>query len=143
MTKVFRVGHFAVSLGIIIAADRYLKQALVAAAIMFQSALFGMYCRFTVLVAVDVTVPAAATAVGEVHHVVNPNPLTEGCLTQMLRSIVPSSMVIEGSRHIVRAAKRVPVDPEIMTEARKFMCPKCKQNICAVLERSLLRNCQE
>ncbi|GJU53524.1 ribonuclease H-like domain-containing protein [Tanacetum coccineum] len=60
--KVFRVGHLAVSLGIIIVADRYLKQALVDAAIMFQSAPFGMYCRFTVLVAVDVTVPAAATA---------------------------------------------------------------------------------
>nr|GEX43840.1 plastidal glycolate/glycerate translocator 1, chloroplastic [Tanacetum cinerariifolium]GEX43850.1 plastidal glycolate/glycerate translocator 1, chloroplastic [Tanacetum cinerariifolium] len=61
--KVFRVGHCVISLRIIIAANRYLKQALVAAAIMFQSALFGMYCRFTVLVAVDATVPAAATAV--------------------------------------------------------------------------------
>ncbi|GJV47226.1 plastidal glycolate/glycerate translocator 1, chloroplastic, partial [Tanacetum coccineum] len=41
----------------------YLEQAFVAAAIKFQSALFGMFCKFTVLVALDVTVPAAATAV--------------------------------------------------------------------------------
>ena len=30
-----------------------------------------------------------------------------------------------------------PVDPEIMTEAREFMCRKCKQKICGVFERSL------
>nr|GEX64981.1 zinc finger, C2H2 [Tanacetum cinerariifolium]GEX71891.1 zinc finger, C2H2 [Tanacetum cinerariifolium] len=36
-----------------------------------------------------------------------------------------------------------PIDLEIMTEAREFMCRKCKQKICGVLERSLLRNCQK
>ncbi|PWA91860.1 Forkhead-associated (FHA) domain-containing protein [Artemisia annua] len=30
-----------------------------------------------------------------------------------------------------------PVDPEIMTEACEFICRKCKQKICGVLERSL------
>ncbi|KAL4592984.1 hypothetical protein LXL04_005993 [Taraxacum kok-saghyz] len=56
------VVHLAVSLGIILAADKYLKQAFVAAAIKFPSALFGMFCIFTVLVILDVTIPAAATA---------------------------------------------------------------------------------
>lgn len=49
-----------VSLGIILATDKYLKQAFVAAAIKFPSALFGMFCIFTVLVILDVTIPAAA-----------------------------------------------------------------------------------
>ncbi|MFS7962352.1 putative CidB/LrgB family protein [Helianthus anomalus] len=57
---VLGVGHLVVSLGIILAADKYLKQAFVSAAIKFPSALFGMFCIFTVLVILDVTVPAAA-----------------------------------------------------------------------------------
>ncbi|KAL7595758.1 plastidal glycolate/glycerate translocator 1, chloroplastic [Lactuca sativa] len=54
------VVHLVVSLGIILATDKYLKQAFVAAAIKFPSALFGMFCIFTVLVILDVTIPAAA-----------------------------------------------------------------------------------
>lgn len=53
--------HLVVSLGIILAMDKYLKQTFVAAAIKFPSALFGMFCIFTILVVLDSTVPAAAT----------------------------------------------------------------------------------
>lgn len=52
--------HLAVSLGTILAMDKFLKQAFVAAAIKFPSALFGMFCVFTVLLALDSTIPAAA-----------------------------------------------------------------------------------
>ncbi|KAI3707352.1 hypothetical protein L6452_25797 [Arctium lappa] len=52
--------HLVVSLGIILATDKYLKEAFIAAAIKFPSALFGMFCIFTVLVILDVTIPAAA-----------------------------------------------------------------------------------
>lgn len=55
--------HLVVSLGIILAVDKLLKQAFVSAAIKFPSALFGMFCIFTILIALDSTVPAAATAV--------------------------------------------------------------------------------
>ncbi|KAL9177403.1 hypothetical protein ABFS82_01G055900 [Erythranthe guttata] len=41
----------------------FLKQAFVAAAIKFPSALFGMFCIFTILMVLDSTVPAAATSV--------------------------------------------------------------------------------
>lgn len=41
--------------------DKYLKKAFVAAAIKFPSALFGMFCIFTILVILDSTIPAAAT----------------------------------------------------------------------------------
>jgi len=40
--------------------DKYLKEAFVAAAIKFPSALFGMFCIFSVLVILDSTVPAMA-----------------------------------------------------------------------------------
>lgn len=53
--------HLLVSLGIILAMDYYLKKAFVAAAIKFPSALFGMFCIFTILVILDSTIPAAAT----------------------------------------------------------------------------------
>ena len=59
----FSVIHLAVSLGIILATDKLLKKAFVAAAIKFPSALFGMFCIFTVLLALDSTVPSAATGV--------------------------------------------------------------------------------
>ncbi|RZB60310.1 Plastidal glycolate/glycerate translocator 1, chloroplastic isoform C [Glycine soja] len=59
---VFGVLHLAVSLGLILAVDKFLKQAFVAAAIKFPSALFGMFCIFSVLIILDSTVPAAATA---------------------------------------------------------------------------------
>uniref|UniRef100_A0A0R0ISZ3 Plastidal glycolate/glycerate translocator 1, chloroplastic n=1 Tax=Glycine max TaxID=3847 RepID=A0A0R0ISZ3_SOYBN len=59
---VFGVIHLAVSLGLILAVDKFLKQAFVAAAIKFPSALFGMFCIFSVLIILDSTVPAAATA---------------------------------------------------------------------------------
>lgn len=52
--------HLVVSLGIILAMDKLLKKAFVAAAIKFPSALFGMFCIFTILVILDSTVPAAA-----------------------------------------------------------------------------------
>ncbi|KAL2334178.1 hypothetical protein Fmac_015391 [Flemingia macrophylla] len=59
---VFGLVHLVVSLGLIVAVDKCLKQAFVAAAIKFPSALFGMFCIFSVLVILDATVPAAATA---------------------------------------------------------------------------------
>lgn len=52
--------HLVVSLGLILAADKLLKQAFTEAAIKFPSALFGMFCVFTVLIVLDVVVPAAA-----------------------------------------------------------------------------------
>ncbi|KAL5132687.1 Plastidal glycolate/glycerate translocator 1, chloroplastic [Glycine soja] len=61
-SAVFGVIHLAVSLGLILAVDKFLKQAFVAAAIKFPSALFGMFCIFSVLIILDSTVPAAATA---------------------------------------------------------------------------------
>lgn len=61
--KVIGVLHLLVSLGLILAMDKYLKQAFVAAAIKFPSALFGMFCIFSVLVVLDAIIPAAATGV--------------------------------------------------------------------------------
>lgn len=58
----FGVLHLVVSLGIVLAMDKFLKQAFVAAAIKFPSALFGMFCIFSVLVILDTTIPAAATS---------------------------------------------------------------------------------
>ncbi|MBA0825530.1 hypothetical protein Goarm_022107, partial [Gossypium armourianum] len=60
--KVFGVLHLVVSLGIVLAMDKFLKQVFVAAAIKFPSALFGMFCIFSVLVILDTTIPAAATS---------------------------------------------------------------------------------
>lgn len=42
--------------------DKVLKKAFVAAAIKFPSALFGMFCVFTILMVLDSIVPAAATS---------------------------------------------------------------------------------
>lgn len=61
--QVFGVLHLVVSLGIILAADKLLKRAFVATAIKFPSALFGMFCIFSVLLVLDSTVPSAATGV--------------------------------------------------------------------------------
>uniref|UniRef100_A0A2N9GYK0 Plastidal glycolate/glycerate translocator 1, chloroplastic n=1 Tax=Fagus sylvatica TaxID=28930 RepID=A0A2N9GYK0_FAGSY len=58
---VFGIMHLIVSLGIILAMDKFLKTAFVAAAIKFPSALFGMFCIFSILVVLDSTIPAAAT----------------------------------------------------------------------------------
>ncbi|KAL2472183.1 Plastidal glycolate/glycerate translocator 1 [Abeliophyllum distichum] len=58
---VFKVLHLIVSLGIILAMDKVLKKAFIAAAIKFPSALFGMFCVFTILIVLDLIVPAAAT----------------------------------------------------------------------------------
>ncbi|WOL15043.1 plastidal glycolate/glycerate translocator 1, chloroplastic [Canna indica] len=58
--SVVEILHLVVSLGTILAADKLLKQAFVAAAIKFPSALFGMFCVFTVLTVLDYTAPAAA-----------------------------------------------------------------------------------
>lgn len=43
-----------------LATDKYLKQAFVAASIKFPSALFGMFCIFSVLVVLDTVAPALA-----------------------------------------------------------------------------------
>lgn len=59
---VFGVLHLILSLGIILAIDKFLKKAFVAAAIKFPSALFGMFCIFSMLVILDSTVPTAATS---------------------------------------------------------------------------------
>ncbi|KAK2662623.1 hypothetical protein Ddye_001197 [Dipteronia dyeriana] len=58
---VFGILHLVISLGIIVATDKFLKMAFVAAAIKFPSALFGMFCIFTILMVLDSTIPAAAT----------------------------------------------------------------------------------
>ncbi|KAF3654316.1 Plastidal glycolate/glycerate translocator 1, chloroplastic [Capsicum annuum] len=57
---VFGVLHLLVSLGIILAMDKLLKKAFVEAAIKFPSALFGMFCTFTVLMVLDSIVPKTA-----------------------------------------------------------------------------------
>ncbi|PIM98534.1 hypothetical protein CDL12_28981 [Handroanthus impetiginosus] len=61
-STVFKLLHLVVSLGIILAMDKFLKKAFVAAAIKFPSALFGMFCIFTILMVLDSAVPAAATS---------------------------------------------------------------------------------
>ncbi|KAI0500353.1 hypothetical protein KFK09_018565 [Dendrobium nobile] len=58
--NVGQILHLAVSLGVIVAADKFLKQAFTAAAIKFPSALFGMFCVFSVLIALDSFAPTAA-----------------------------------------------------------------------------------
>ncbi|KAJ4728548.1 plastidal glycolate/glycerate translocator 1, chloroplastic [Melia azedarach] len=58
--RVFGIFHLVVSLGIILATDKLLKKAFVAAAIKFPSALFGMFCIFSILTVLDSTIPAAA-----------------------------------------------------------------------------------
>ncbi|KAJ4894947.1 hypothetical protein Rs2_21741 [Raphanus sativus] len=60
-SNVLAIAHLLVSLGIILAADQFLKKAFVAASIKFPSALFGMFCIFSVLMILDSVVPAAAT----------------------------------------------------------------------------------
>ena len=50
------------SLGIVFATDKFLKQAFVAASIKFPSALVGMFSVFSVLVVFDTFVPALAKA---------------------------------------------------------------------------------
>ncbi|XP_057977776.1 plastidal glycolate/glycerate translocator 1, chloroplastic [Malania oleifera] len=57
---VFELLHLVISLGIILAMDKFLKQAFVAAAIKFPSALFGMFCIFSILMVLDSTAPSAA-----------------------------------------------------------------------------------
>ncbi|CAA6657247.1 unnamed protein product [Spirodela intermedia] len=52
--------HLVVSLGLILAMDKFLKRTFAAAAIKLPSSLFGMFCVFTVLIVLDVTVPSAA-----------------------------------------------------------------------------------
>ncbi|KAL6549821.1 Plastidal glycolate/glycerate translocator 1, chloroplastic [Orobanche minor] len=60
-STVVKLLHLVISLGIIFAMDKFLNKAFVAAAIKFPSALFGMFCIFTILMVLDSTVPAAAT----------------------------------------------------------------------------------
>lgn len=56
----FDLLHLVVSLGIILAVEKILKKAFVEAAIKFPSALFGMFCIFSILMILDSTIPAAA-----------------------------------------------------------------------------------
>ncbi|KAJ4952135.1 hypothetical protein NE237_028967 [Protea cynaroides] len=56
------ISHLLVSLGIFLAMDNFLKRAFVAAAIKFPSALFGMFCVFSILMILDFVVPSAATS---------------------------------------------------------------------------------
>ncbi|KAH7514823.1 plastidal glycolate/glycerate translocator 1, chloroplastic [Ziziphus jujuba] len=58
--SVFDLLHLVVSLGIILAVEKILKKAFVEAAIKFPSALFGMFCIFSILMILDSTIPAAA-----------------------------------------------------------------------------------
>ncbi|KAL8506452.1 hypothetical protein ACS0TY_017373 [Phlomoides rotata] len=58
-STVLKLLHLLVSLGIILATDKFLKNAFAAAAIKFPSALFGMFCIFTILMVLDSTVPDA------------------------------------------------------------------------------------
>ncbi|VAH17573.1 unnamed protein product [Triticum turgidum subsp. durum] len=60
LPSVLGIAHLAVSLGIVLASDKYLKQAFVAASIKFPSALFGMFCIFSVLLVLDTVAPALA-----------------------------------------------------------------------------------
>ncbi|XP_048533106.1 plastidal glycolate/glycerate translocator 1, chloroplastic [Triticum urartu] len=62
LPSVVGIAHLAVSLGIVLATDKYLKQAFVAASIKFPSALFGMFCIFSVLLVLDTVAPALAKA---------------------------------------------------------------------------------
>ncbi|XP_043695785.1 plastidal glycolate/glycerate translocator 1, chloroplastic-like [Telopea speciosissima] len=50
------------SLGIILAMDKILELAFLAAAIKFPSAIFGMFCVFSILMILDSLVPSAATS---------------------------------------------------------------------------------
>lgn len=59
---VFGIAHLVVSLGIILAMEKFLKMAFEAAAIKFPSALFGMFCIFSILMILDSTIPDAATS---------------------------------------------------------------------------------
>ncbi|GLJ46637.1 hypothetical protein SUGI_0982720 [Cryptomeria japonica] len=60
--NVGRAVHLVVSLGSMLAMDKVLKKGFEAAAIKFPSALFGMFCIFSVLTVVDLVRPAAAMA---------------------------------------------------------------------------------
>ncbi|CAD6204630.1 unnamed protein product [Miscanthus lutarioriparius] len=62
LSAILGVAHLLVSLGIVFATDKFLKQAFVAASIKFPSALFGMFSVFSVLVVFDTFVPALAKA---------------------------------------------------------------------------------
>ncbi|XP_010276760.1 PREDICTED: plastidal glycolate/glycerate translocator 1, chloroplastic-like isoform X2 [Nelumbo nucifera] len=58
--SVFGIMHLIISLGIILVMDKFLKRAFVAAAIKFPSALFGMFCIFSILMILDSVVPSTA-----------------------------------------------------------------------------------
>ncbi|KAF3790733.1 Plastidal glycolate/glycerate translocator 1 [Nymphaea thermarum] len=58
--KVAQILHLLVSLGIIVAMDKILKKVFISAAIKFPSALFGMFCVFSILMVLDSVVSSAA-----------------------------------------------------------------------------------
>ncbi|KAJ3681657.1 hypothetical protein LUZ60_014230 [Juncus effusus] len=61
LSSVVKVLHLVISLGIFLASDKLLKKLFVSASIKFPSALFGMFCVFSILMIFDSLVPAAAT----------------------------------------------------------------------------------
>ncbi|CAN6486520.1 unnamed protein product [Victoria cruziana] len=60
LQKVAKILHLLVSLGVIVATDKILKKVFISAAIKFPSALFGMFCIFSILMILDSVVPPAA-----------------------------------------------------------------------------------
>ncbi|XP_043695784.1 plastidal glycolate/glycerate translocator 1, chloroplastic-like [Telopea speciosissima] len=60
--KVVSILHQLFSLGIILAMDKFLERVFKAATIKFPSALFGMFCVFSILMILDSVVPSAATS---------------------------------------------------------------------------------
>ncbi|KAK3157262.1 hypothetical protein QOZ80_2AG0118470 [Eleusine coracana subsp. coracana] len=62
LPTVLGAAHLIVSLGIVLATDKFLKQAFLAASIKFPSSLFGMFCVFSVLLVFDTFAPALAKA---------------------------------------------------------------------------------
>ncbi|KAL6906309.1 hypothetical protein ACP4OV_003910 [Aristida adscensionis] len=60
LPTILGAAHLLLSLGVLLATDKFLKQVFDAASIKFPSALFGMFCVFSVLVIFDTFVPALA-----------------------------------------------------------------------------------
>ncbi|XP_042483768.1 plastidal glycolate/glycerate translocator 1, chloroplastic-like isoform X2 [Macadamia integrifolia] len=59
--SVIKILHLLLSLGIIMAMDKFLERVFVAVAIKFPSALFGMFFVFSILMIFDSVLPSAAT----------------------------------------------------------------------------------
>ncbi|MQM14956.1 hypothetical protein Taro_047893, partial [Colocasia esculenta] len=55
--------HLVVSLGLIMAVDKFIKRAFLVAAIKLPSAVFGMFCVFILLMVLDSTAPSVAKGI--------------------------------------------------------------------------------